>query len=190
VIEPKALIRWTYELVAFANEEKGSLFTAADVDPKDYEAHRLPDEPRTPAQVARLRARAKRNLGLLARWQPSKRDDVPSNLVRAAERWLNDPLVRSTHDAHSLTPMDGTLSLSPEGRLEVVPRFRSDDAKFAATFAELTQRDAPALVKQCACDGCGKFLVRLRKGQRGQPKKLCDEHYEESKSTHRKGNRK
>jgi hypothetical protein len=181
MIEPETLIRWANDLVAFVNGEPASpLFTAEDTeDDKSYAAHRLPDELRTPEQIAALRATAKKGLAALAQ---SKKAHAPKKLRRLAEEWLDDDLVRSTHAAYNFTPMDAVLSLSASGRLQVVPRFRSDDAKFAATFAELIQEDSPALIKRCAT--CQNFFVYLR-GARGQPRKLCDRHYEQSKQTKR-----
>jgi hypothetical protein len=55
------------------------------------------------------------------------------------------------------------------------------------TFAALIQPDAPATVRRCAT--CHRFFVALR-GARGQPRKLCDEHYEQSKLTKKTTNRK
>lgn len=172
MIERETLIRWTEELVAFANgdDDTNPLFTEADIDLEDTAAHALPEEARTPEQTAALRKKARARLAMLAR--PKWDREVRSKLIHAAERWLEDPLVRSTHDAYSLTPMDGVLSLSESGQLEVAPRFRSPDARFAVTFAELIAPGAPARVKQCCLATCQRFFVYLV-GSRGQPRKAC-----------------
>jgi hypothetical protein len=160
------------------------LFTARDYDAADYAAHSLPEELRTAEQVNSLRTTANKALGALAKSQLSKRTaPAQSKLQRAAASWLNHPLVRSSHAAMSLTPMDGVLSLSATGQLQVAPRFSSPDAQYAVTFAELIQEDCPALIKRCAT--CANFFVYMR-GARGQPRKLCDAHYEESKQTRKK----
>jgi hypothetical protein len=145
----------------------------------------LPDEPRTAKQLEDLRSQAKKALGSLAKWQPSKKRGAAAQakLVREAARWLDAPLVRTTHAAYSLTPMDAMLSLSPTGQLQVAPRFRSIDAQYAVTYAELIQGDCPALIKRCAT--CENFFAVMR-GARGQPRKLCDAHYLESKQTRKK----
>lgn len=182
MIETETLIRWTYELVAFANGEAGAspLFTAEDFDAVDFEAHRLPDRPRTPEQMESLRKLARRALATLKDWQPSK-TEVPPRAVRVAAAWLDHPLVQDMHDAYSYTPMDGRLSLDENGRLQAEPRFRSPDAQYAVTFAELVRADAPAFIKQC---WCGKFSIRLARA-RGRPRKflLCREHHAQSLRT-------
>jgi hypothetical protein len=185
MIEKETLIQWARELTALANgvlsTNSDSPFTEPDIDLSDFEAHRLPEDALSVAEGSAMKLLAERNLALLAEWQRSKRPSVPDKLVRAAKRWLDHDLVRSTHPAYNLTPMDGLLSLSREGQLQVIPRFRSEAAKFAVTFAELIQPDAPAFVKRC---GCGKFFIHERRA-RGQPRKLCDAHYELSKKNHR-----
>jgi hypothetical protein len=187
MIEPNTIIRWAHELVAFvngpqANAPVAEMYTAEDADQAPAE-YRLPEEVRSEDQVTALRKRARACLTRLAKWQPSKEPEAPMKLVRMAEEWLDDDLVRSTNRSFNFTPMDGVLSLSEEGRLQVVPRFRSLDAQYAVTFAELIQEDSPAMIKRC--DTCQNFFVRLR-GARGQPRKLCDEHYEQSKQTRKK----
>ena len=79
--------------------------------------------------------------------------------------------------------MDGVLSLADDGRLQVEPRFRSADARYVVTFAELIQEDAPVMIKRC--DWCEAFFVSM-KGARGAPRKLCDPHYKESLVTQKK----
>lgn len=163
-------------------------WTTDDVNVADWEAHRLPDEARTPEQIAVLQATAKKGLTALAKWQPTKQREVPKKLVRLAEEWLDNDLVRSSHAAYNFTPMDGVLSLSKEGRLQVMPRFRSPDAQYALTFAELVaprsrrkkEKSSIPIVRRC---WCGDFYVA---NKRGQPRKLCDRHYEQSKQTRKK----
>jgi len=178
MIEPKTLLTWTHELVAFANghTEPHPLFTAVEAEPEEsYRQYRLPEEPRTPKQLEALRTTASKCLAALAKTKRSK--VVDAKLARLAEDWLDDPLVRSTSANFSLTPMDGLLSLAEDGRLQVTPRFRSRDAQYAVTFAELIQPKPHRrpLVKRCDhFPACDKFCVREPK--KGRPRLLCDEH--------------
>jgi hypothetical protein len=55
--------------------------------------------------------------------------------------------------------MDGTLSLTENGRLQLTPMFRSTDAKFAVTFAELIGPEPSVLIQQCRHPGCQDFPV-------------------------------
>lgn len=173
MIETETLILWARDLCTFVNGDQPPLFTKKDADPAMWPG----EETRTPKQTAALRATAQKGLAVLAEWKHSARGGVPEKLVRMAENWLDHPLVRSTN--LNYTPMDGALSLSDSGQLQVVPLFRSIDAQYAVTFAELIQKETPAFIRQCP-EPCKKFWVNVR-GARGYPRELCDEHYAESK---------
>ncbi len=181
MIETNTLIQWAEDLVAFANDAPSNpLFNSDDADP-DWAEYALPEEARTTDQVASLRKAIRRRLAELAKWQPSKNraPKVPSKLRGMAEGWLEDPLVQSTHRHHALTPMDGVLSLTDDGRLQVEPMFRSVDAKYAVTFAELIGPQPVALIRRCAV--CNKFFVCVL-GRKGAPRKNCNEHRSDASS--------
>lgn len=192
MIEPKALIALAHELAEFANghaaDAEELLWTAEDVDPQDDAAHRLPEEPRTPAQMSALRLRARRCLAQLTKTKRRKVADPA--LLRIAEDWLAHPLVSSSHTAHAFTPMDGVLSLGPSGQLQIAhPRFRSPDARYAVTFAELIQPPpskgkGPPLIGRCELKSCEDFFVQPP--LRARPWKYCPRHRFEVRQTQKK----
>lgn len=194
MIEPDTLNRLAHELAEFANGhaagDAAPLWTPADFDPQDDAAHRLPDEPRSPAQIDALRERARICLAHLATTKRSKA--VDPKLLRLAAEWLEDPLVSSTHAAHAFTPMDGLLSLGPSGQLQMAhPRFRSLDARYAVTFAELIQptprgkkKKGPPLIGRCQLKACRDFFVQPP--LRARPWNYCPRHRFEVRQTKKK----
>jgi len=179
MIEPKTLIAWTHELVAFANGEADPLFNSADADPADAVSHGLPGG----LQSEDLRAQTRARLVKLAAWSSTKRP-CPKSLLRAAREWLEDPAVTSTHAAFTFVPMDAVLSLTKSGELVAVPRFRTMDAQYAVTFAELLRSDAALSIKRCALATCGNFFVHIR-GTRGQPPKACSPAHSSTARVHK-----
>ena len=174
MIETKTLIRLSHELVAFGN-------TPAPEDLPAFQDMIGSEHEEGVRTLAAQRKLAQAGLAELAAWKPSN-ESAPPKLVRAALRWMDSPPVRNARGGHA------AFRLERDGRLQVVPEFHSGDwAKFAVTFAALIQPDAPAMVRRCAT--CKRFFVALR-GARGQPRKLCDEHYEQSKLTKKTTNRK
>ena len=184
VIRYDLLIKWIDEMVAFANGESdlgSSLYDESDADLDD--SHRLPQEYRSTDQIAMLRKRVCSAFDRLIRVNDLRRsgfdrfervEDLRSwnRLRRWVMDWLEDPLVGSTHPAYGFTPIDAIISLDKNGRLQIVPLFRSIDAKYAVTFAELIDRDARVQVRRCRLNSCRKFFTRVR-GQRGRPPESC-----------------
>jgi hypothetical protein len=190
MIETETLTHRAHELAEFVNghTQPHPLFTAEDAEEEEsFLAHRPPEEPRTPKQTDALRKRARACLVALAKVKRGK--TVNAKLARLARAWLEDDLVRDTHSAHSYTQMDGVLSLSESGQLQVAhTRFRSIDAQHAVTFAELIQpapkgkkKKGPPFIKHCIT--CGDFFVLPPLRQR--PWSHCPRHRQEIQQTKR-----
>jgi hypothetical protein len=181
MIEPTTIVRWAHELAEFLNGYEGPhpLYTAEDAE--DDAAFQLPTSPRMPKQSVDLRKRMGRALARLAKAKRSK--TVNPDLARIAAALLDHPLVRATNDNFNFTPMDGVLALNAGGRLQLAhARFRSIDAQYAATFAELIQPTAPGMIKRCIT--CEDFFIQLPLRQR--PWAHCPRHREEIRRTKKK----
>lgn len=177
MLDAQTTISWAMEMCEFVNGAPANAMHALfAADASDWGAeYRLPTEPRTPEQIGALRKALRRRFSLLARNKKRHRRE----LRREVERWLDDPLVRSTNPNYNLTPMDGILSLSPDDRLQVTPNFRSRDARYAATFAELVGPDSPVVIRCCRFRECGHFFVHVVRG-RGRPFENCPQHHSDS----------
>jgi hypothetical protein len=164
MIETNTLIRWTRDMVDFANGEvptDGN--TIGDAFLRTYGP---------PEKLSRLRNVVRRHCAMLTRPLKSRKDP-DRKLILAARRLLHDANAPGIHD----DPTTVQLSISDSGELQTKPMFAFADAQFAAVFAELIGPKAPALIKQCRLDTCQKFFVFVL-GGRGRPREsfCCDAH--------------